>query len=164
MLATNDWLENTGKFSIKLEQIDNCRGWLQFFVCNPWRILAEGGAPTPGQPSFIIRPGSALPGHYLRVILPGPRRYITRYTCLRCNLARPERADDPLKLQNSALKYPLLELSARYFIQKEELPGLGPLRHPGQICRHEPGHDPSSGPGLSGTSSHKAQNKRTTVT
>ena len=106
MLATNDWLENTGKFSIKLEQIDNCRGWLQFFVCNPWRILAEGGAPTPGQPSFIIRPSSALPGHYLRVILPGPRRYITRYTCLRCNLARPGRWS--IKVAKFRFKIPII--------------------------------------------------------
>ena len=59
----------------------------------------------------------------------GDTSHVTRVS----DVILPGQADDPLKLQNSALKYPLLELSARYFIQKEELPGLGPLRHPGQI-------------------------------
>ena len=129
MLATNDWLENTGKFSIKLEQIDNCRGWLQFFVCNPWRILAEGGAPTPGQPSFIIRPGSALPGYYLRVILPGPRRYITRYTCLRCNLARPGRWS--IKVAKFRFKIPIIRAQCSLLHSKGGITRPGPAPSPG---------------------------------
>ena len=44
-VTLNDWLENTVKFSTKLEQIDNCRVCVQFFVCNPWQVGHCGRSP-----------------------------------------------------------------------------------------------------------------------
>ena len=46
-VTLNDWLENTVKFSTKLEQIDNCRVCVQFFVCNPWQLGHCAGPHHP---------------------------------------------------------------------------------------------------------------------